>query len=222
MSVLSFLSNNNHSWLNGYDRTEDVYTPDAAYLDKKYWWRLFVYNNWQSNQSGVDELGECHKLAAAVTTGMDFVVIKYNLGKLTHPIALDLEAEKYTFGPHNETFFGPRGQILGQLFYVRPQAIRKLDKLMQNTVVFDRLRIDIDVEYRDKDGSWLSDKQIMRMKAFAYVANSAYWLSEEGHGIPQALFKPVRRCVVVSNIKNSERKSSVRYYYNEKFEIIQS
>jgi len=210
------LKSNRHEWLNGYSFEDQHFTPDMANLERKAFHRLFVYNNWQHGQHGHDQLGgEAIRLAAAVSTDRDFVVLKKKLGKETYPIALDLEAEKYTLG--RETFFGPRGQILGQLFYVRPSVIKELDKQQLNGIEFSRERINIDVPFREHDGTAISDPKIMRMDAWAYIGRTEYWI--DGHGITDQLFAPVRRCVVVASPLNQLKETAVRYYYNDKFEI---
>jgi hypothetical protein len=106
------------------------------------------------------------------------------LGKESYPIPL---AKRY--------ISVPSARIKGELYAVTPAQYKELDKYKVNGVHFIRVRVNLDIPYRQlvktrqDQGTVLLEEKIQTVRAWMYVGVPAFWdhMIDSGY-----LFSPVK------------------------------
>lgn len=117
---------------------ETKYTDDAWWLEQFTYQWLFVFDDFMSVHKG--DL-EGAKMGIAYTK-RDYILWKKDMGEDSYPIALR------SMVPHNTPSWadpkpGDGYKIKGELWLIRPQVLKGLDKFKENRHVFQRKRITV-------------------------------------------------------------------------------
>lgn len=147
-----------------------MFTPDIEDIQSRYAINVFVYNECQKNGNKSDVLGkQAAYQGLAYTESSDFVLYKKLLGIETYPIALPItEDQKHGWS----SLIGDPGQIMGEIYSIRPYDLIQLDNYMLNTVQFQRKRVKVVVPYHANETSPLDTHVV---EVFMYVGDYDFW-----------------------------------------------
>lgn len=153
---------------------KSMFTPDAADIQELSGVNVFVYNETQSGQPKHGLLGpEAVFAGFGYTEGTDFVLYKKLLGKETFPFALKIRPDQILGAdtPAPSSFIGDPGQVIGEVYTIRPKQLIELDFYMLNTVQFTRERTKIIIPFS------IDTKTVEYKTAdvFMYVGKPDFW-----------------------------------------------
>lgn len=197
-------------YLNKIEEKKAETTPDHLKLAQYSEQYLFVVDNLKKNQPKHWFMKDMVEKKCEAYTVDNYVCHNYNLGAETYVIPILHEGEKSPLGK-DSFMHAPPAIISGELFLVNDYKLfEQLDRLRDNTVKFERKRVDIQIPYRRT--KWLKDVSktppelipvsptrattgwyTHHMKAFMYVAKREYWdpLLDGGYLFsPTKLVKP--------------------------------
>lgn len=212
--------------------SETALTPDIWKLEHLQWHLVFVYGDAMEGFKNASVLSQGTRRAVAFTDAK-YALYKLDRRRESYPIALEppkqktamvnigvrqqIDGSPYSFveySRHANPFAKPDGdrlRIKGELYSVRPNRIIELDKLYDNTVMFERklvklivpythiYRVMRDEKYRAVRNDISDGKGIVStheghqiVEAFMYVGKWDMWgdLLDAGY-----YFKPVRSFV---------------------------
>jgi gamma-glutamylcyclotransferase (GGCT)/AIG2-like uncharacterized protein YtfP len=145
------------------------HTPDWNALQTHEGVPIFIYDSHMKNQPNNSVLGEgILYFGAAWTESSQFVMYKKMLGKDTFPLAMQIE-EDQVLGL--SSLLGDPGQVMGELYAVRPNTIAKLDEDVLNLVYYERKMVKIVSSVTYSTGI-LETKVV---EAFMYVGRRKFW-----------------------------------------------
>lgn len=135
------------------------YTPDAGYLDKRQWHRLFICDELMRGRSKAHVKDDRWSFLASAFTMDYFSVWKWNIKDHLQVIPL--------LGLH--FFDTPLLQIKGELYGVRASVLKELDTMTLNGVEYERKRIKLLVPCRPKKMPWADTS--FYTKAWMYIGS---------------------------------------------------
>lgn len=194
-------------------RKDYKYTPDIRTMEQKLNWNLFIYNQFMQDRRSHQDLiepGDVHFRGTAFSEGNTFVMYKRDLGELSFPIVMRnrYETKKLQYNP-KPTILNPIGsRIKGEIWNVPTERYLELDRFMENTVSFKRIRINVVIPFlAKKDGLTVAEDYRIK-RCWMYVGVPEYW---------DALltFDTTKLVKVFSRPKNREYSELVLgdYYY---------
>lgn len=193
------------------------FTPDMWKLEEYYFQNVFIYNEMMKGCSKFGQFldGNSVKLSAAFTKDDHYVLWQKKLGEYSTTFALPM-SEDQMLG--NTTLFGAPAKILGQVYAMRADQIKKLDEHLENGIQFVRKRIKIEIPYsyvnRSRDerivnGNNAPERKLKVIPAWAYIGRLDYWSEQID---PQGKrFSPVKKYIVGES-------GEPYYFYAEKLE----
>jgi gamma-glutamylcyclotransferase (GGCT)/AIG2-like uncharacterized protein YtfP len=170
-------------WFEEADREVD-FTPDMWNMERRQFQLLFVYDEMMNGHRQHNLISE-HSVGVATAFSQEkFILWRKNLGKESYPIPL---TKRYTSVPP--------ARIKGELYAVSSPQYKELDKYKVNGVHFIRVRMNVDIPYRQlvktrqDQGTVLLEEKIQTIRAWMYVGVPSFWddMIDSGY-----LFSPVR------------------------------
>jgi hypothetical protein len=186
------------------------YTPDINKLAQNEAWLLFAYDRYWS---------ELKDYGIFVFTQQRFKMWVQDLGKYQVYMPM-LVPENYKDTLERPEWADPNpfllrsplaSRVRGTLHLVRPETLISLDKDMQNTVRFERIRVPLLYPYKrahrkvtrsvfihkdgkpyleKKYGDWIHDRVMGRLEAWMYVAVEKHWSPMMESDSLRSMFKP--------------------------------
>lgn len=206
-------------------------TPDYHWLLEYEFQLLFVYNNMMMGHRDSRAIEESVYMANAFTRAT-YKMFKKDLGPHSYPVALAKEGKITEKWGELE---GP-GPIRGELYLIRPQQFLVLDKELDNTVAFERRRVNLNVPSRKVIYAHEKNKieevtgvqfngtpritvqsEMASVRAWMYVGNPDYWkdlVADEFYGYsgPDYLMKTTK-------LYKPNNPKLLPYYYFSKQEL---
>jgi hypothetical protein len=186
------------------------YTPDVHKLEQKEAWLLFAYDRYWSELKDYDiyVYTEQRFKMWVQDLGMYQVYLPFNVPEKYRDT---LERPEWADPNPLNTRIALAARLRGTLHLIRPETIISLDKDVQNTVRFERVRVPllypykrghrkvIKNVYREKDGKpylekqmgdWTYDRAVGKLEAWMYVAVEKHWSSMMEADSLRNMFKP--------------------------------
>lgn len=148
-------------------------TPDAMVLDQYAWVPVIIVDEKMRELPKHEMLGPDAKYVGKVFTDQEtFILWKKKLGKETFFIPLRT---------HNNSL---ACRIRGELYFVPPSQIYKLDRLYHNKVFFKRKKIEISLPYSARikkvtgSGEFLTQMSFghaLDLQAYIYIGVADFW-----------------------------------------------
>jgi gamma-glutamylcyclotransferase (GGCT)/AIG2-like uncharacterized protein YtfP len=157
-------------------RERRSYTPDIPELEQRCAHLIFVYGSLKDpgfSRSGFLP-GEGAKFIAAGTTKLNYSLWYQHRRKDAFPVLLPVKSGH------------PYGNVVGQVWMVYPHTIIKLDELERNTVLYNRLKINVQLITKPRDTQF---QQYSSVYAYAYMGQNSLW----GRMIDTLDLKPIGR-----------------------------
>ena len=181
-----------YKWLEGAERYAS-HTPDVVQLEQNLGWHLFVYDNLMKGYTEHALLSDAEERATAFTA-QRFALWQAQRGKASYPIALRSNAPYAEASWTDNRTVTPTARIKGQLYFVPPSVIIKLDGERHNGVLFHRERVDVSVPFHKSDEHPReANEYIANVPAFMYIGDEDYWfglLDGGWHFRPGTLQRP--------------------------------
>jgi uncharacterized protein YdaT len=125
------------------------------------------------------------------------------LGKETFPFAMPVsEDQKHGSG----TLIGDPGQILGEVYTIRSEAIIDLDEYMLNQVYYERKKVPILIPYKTDNADEFSYHEV---EAFMWVGRTEFWGDQLASSDGKKLFAQSHR---LFNAKENKDEPLGAYY----------
>lgn len=154
------------------------YTPDIARLSAHNWNIFLITDDMMRGRRAhqlLKDRDKCMYLCTAYTIN-DFTMFKKNLGLATYPVVLD-PPEDAARGIISRA---SRGPIRGELWAIKADQVKELDKHRLNTVEFHRRRVYVDIPYQTVNkykyevvlSEWMHHEG---QRAWMYIGDFGYW-----------------------------------------------
>lgn len=178
-SVTNFFKRTDPDWQRFRQIAErkTLLTPDYHELQQFERIKVFVYNECQKDQPQHAKLGPAVLYGGfGYTEDNSYVLYKKLLGKETFPFAMEIQ-DNQRHGM--SSFLGDPGQVMGELWSIRPADVVELDYYMLNTVYYDRKRVKLLITRSKTD--------VYKTEAFMYIGRPEFWndqiFSNEGRDL---------------------------------------
>jgi hypothetical protein len=171
-AITNFFTRTDPNWLRFRAEAERraQFTPDILDIQQLYAVNVFVYNECMASGPKHTTLGPNAKYGGlAYTESSDFVLYKKELGNETFPIAFPVTDEQKI---GMSTLIGDPGQVMGEVWSIRPDDLISLDYYMLNTVRFNRKPVNITIPYRADTNS---EFEPVTKEVFMYVGDLDHW-----------------------------------------------
>lgn len=200
--------------------SEFKYTPDQYKLDQYLYQFVFVADELMKNFPLHNNFITDARYFGSAYTINSFSVFKYKVPEKVSPVILPIQY-------HHP----PARRVKGELWLLPASRLSFIDRYKMNTEVFQRLRVPVNVPYRElvdprinfdnrgvyfSEGVWynipkmsLTTTRMAKVRAWMYVAIPSYWepLLDGGY-----MFSPVSRYM-------SRNKNIGEYYYFSRNEL---
>lgn len=201
-AVANFFSRTDPQWIKYSQEAERKaqFTPDAAELQQQWAVNVFIYNECQMNGPKTNILGDKAIYGGlAYTESSDFVLYKKDLGKETFPFALEVNDDNRM---GMSSLIGDPGQIMGEVYSVRPYDLISLDNYMLNTVRFERKRVKVVIPWRPNASEEIEP---VIKEVWMYVGKLDFWKDQIYDQEMKKFFKPSPRlfCAKENNNKDT-------------------
>lgn len=180
------------------------FSPDLAKLEEYFFQNVFIYGEMMRGCQKFSQLleGNCVKMCNGFTHEDKYVMWMKDLGTESKVFALPIMPDQQM---GRGSLFGIPAKLLGHVYAMRADQIKKLDEYLMNGVEFKRERIKIEVPYVRKHGRTLGDLEVKIIPAWAYIGNTSYWVEQ---------MDPLNeRCRGVKHYSN--KHSGLYYFYSE-------
>ena len=182
-----------------------MFTPDIADIQDQYAHNIFIYNECMRGNPQHNVLGEASLFGGlAYTESSDFVLYTKKLGRETYPFALPI-TDDHKMG--RSSLIGDPGQIMGEVYSIRPDALISLDNYMLNTVQFERKRVKVVRPYHPDEKSAL---EVHTTEVWMYIGSYEFWKDQINDAEAKKLFIKTPRLFAT---KDSNNKETLGAYY---------
>lgn len=155
------------------------FSPDAAFLMKKEMHLLFVADEMQTGHPAHYLMNDkTVRLSRSTFTTCPYEV--YRVGEGLNARIIPIAADRFSSIAEGTQKRGFKAVVAGELYLVRNYYLPKLDKYKENTYKFERERILVRVEHRERSFSLMnglkhSERQVEIIEAWTYSAKPEYW-----------------------------------------------
>lgn len=132
-------------WLVHQAKAINTNTPDIAFLEQFSSQLVFEYGDMQRRHPAHELIAEVGEFKGSAFTRDPYVLWKHSLQDQSYPVALPQGFRSI-----------PRLPIKGELYLIPPYQFLTLDKHRQNTVMFERRRIELIIPFRKV--KWFKDR----------------------------------------------------------------
>jgi gamma-glutamylcyclotransferase (GGCT)/AIG2-like uncharacterized protein YtfP len=176
-----------------------MFTPDIEKVQSQRAHNVFVYNECIRGLPKHTVLGLSAVFnGAAYTEGSDYVLYKKMLGKETYPISFQIRKDQVM---GMSSLIGDPGQIMGEIYTIRPEALISLDNYMLNTVQFERKRVKVLRPFHPTAGAEL---EIHAIEMWMYVGIFDFWQDQMSDPESRKIFKRSIRLFAAKDITDKE------------------
>lgn len=180
------------------------FTPDIEDVQDKYCHNVFIYNECQSHGPKNNVINGSVYGGHSYTESSDYVLYKKLLAKETYPFAFEITDDEKL---GRSSYIGDMGQIMGELWLIRPNDLIALDNYMLNTVQFDRKRVKIVVPFHADEQSPVD---VHTIEAWMYVAKKKFWSPQIADAQAKKFFRRSSRLFCT---KDNNNKDTLSAYY---------
>ncbi len=169
---------------------EGKHSPDLIQLIRYHFQLVFLPDELQQQMPKHALIKDCSAYLCKAETLSPFIMWKKKLGEESYPIPMRTDRGFLNAHTWCDPKRGDPGAVRGELHAVKPLKFFPLvDKLRQNTVQFQRERVDLMINYRYRafslrEGWHMSEEKRVFVEAWMYVGKPDYWgempLSELG------------------------------------------
>jgi hypothetical protein len=190
------------------------HTPDLLQLSRWETQLVFLPDEFQVDHPKHELIKEHSFYCCNAETLSPFAVYKRSLGEESYPLPFRTQNSFFNATAWANPKKGDAGAVRGEIHAVNPRTFFPIvDKARQNTVQFERERVDLMVKYwyrsfSRRDGWHMSEEKITFLEAWMYVAKPEYWGE-----VPLSELKAVRMFV-----PNNPYKHIAPYYKFTKLE----
>ena len=190
-----------------------LFTPDLAELQQKETINIFLYNEMQTGQPNHGKLGPTAIYrGCGYTASSAYSMWTKRLGNETFPMALKIE-DDHVLG--QTSLIGDPGQIMGEVYTIRPFEIIPLDEYMLNCVYFERTPTQILVPFKTDPKNDKFDFVVA--EAYMWTARRQFWDEQIADVEAKHLFRRVKRLFNAKSI--SEESLGSYYVFDAKVEL---
>lgn len=168
---------------------EYSYTPDWVELEQSEYVPVFLYCNLMRGGSlhhCIEDVFKAKSVDGLSVNPYVFSHRRYEMwqtkdGRDSYPIALPsrLTTPKLSVASGTITSYPMKGYVKGRVYFIPSAHMKDLDRLKQNGVLFNRIKIGVKLPYRiqnvDESGLSLGKEEFETMDVWMYIGRREYW-----------------------------------------------